>query len=221
MFALRRRVPRYRWLYSCVSVGMLVLLPSAAAGQVPGWSVDAGAFGEQMIVTGQLHLQGTASTSSADMVAAFEDGKVRGVASPQTSGFVLMTIYGNTRGATLTFEAYDADADDDGEVVDLPQLLDFAPGCTQGSGMHPYTWTDAVPDGARWTFSSATSYDESMHVIAKMEASVAGVYEKVAAFVGGDLRGLAEDEGGLQNPFTMTVHDAASVADCPVVTFYA
>jgi len=94
--------------------------------QVPTWSVTPSDFDNSMVITAVLNLEGVESRDTDDMVAAFIDGEVRGVAKPDTylSGqdrFVAqLIIYSNESNESITFKLYDNSTDTEVDAVTLP-----------------------------------------------------------------------------------------------------
>jgi len=82
-------------------------------GTEPAWEVNPSQYRYSMNFFGQLKVKGITSSDPDDMIAAFVGNEVVGVARPsyvtsKDAYFVSMTVYGNTKGAPLTFKVYDA-----------------------------------------------------------------------------------------------------------------
>lgn len=200
-----------------LSMTFVACVPGLVQAQNPGWSVNAGAFSEQMTIIGQLFVDGVQSSDTNDLVAAFVGGEVRGVASPLANGFVFLTIFANTDGEALTFRAFDASANGDGAVIDLVGQLVFVSGCGQGTPSRPFRLSNTYGTGASWAAPEASQFGETMSLVAQLLGP--GPYQKVAAFIGGELRGLAT--GDLTGNFTLNIYDDALPSDCPQVIFRA
>ena len=175
-----------------------------AAGGPPDWQPPPpGAHPEAMAVTGVVRVRGVDLRSSSDLVAAFVDGEVRGVASPTLVGgrrVFFLSVAGSTGDAvlgippdgTVTFRAYDASAD----VVHYltPELL-FDPGAPVGTASSPLVWTPTSGEPPTWTVDPA-AFEGSMTVTATVVDAAGGpVAEtgtRLAAFVGDELRGVAD-----------------------------
>ena len=154
-----------QYVTTILTLSLLLLLTAGSArAQSPGWAVDPGNFTESMTITGQLQVDGAPSTDRNDRVAAFVDGQLRGVAQPFPNGFIFLNVYANQQGETITFKGYDADADADGEVIDLVGRQRFITNCTQGSASHPFVWRTRVPDGATWTAPNPGDFGETVNL---------------------------------------------------------
>lgn len=80
----------------------------------PNWEVDPSDFSFSMNIVADLSITGTISYDPEDMVAAFADGEIRGVASPEylpeyDRYELFMDVYANgTDTDSLTFQTWDA-----------------------------------------------------------------------------------------------------------------
>ena len=93
-----------------------------AKAQAPNWSVTPANFQYTSTLTGTLIINDTLINSSNNVLGAFVNGQVRGVASPTNVGGTQMyfiTLYSNVAsGEFVTFQAYIGDQDSTHNVVD-------------------------------------------------------------------------------------------------------
>lgn len=186
------------------------------------WTVDVAAYESTMSVVGTLTLQGApADASGADAgglpcqadycVAAFSGTEVRGVASAQTVGdeaLFFLTVYGDASGAPLTFRAWDPDLG----VLILDETGSFSANALVGSVDEPFVWNSPLGGGAArpsWTLDVG-EFEQSMTltISADFDGAPSGDDgDLVAAFVGDELRGVAQpsDVGGASR-FFLTVY---------------
>ncbi len=139
-----------------------------------------------------------ATPDAQDRVAAFVGGEVRGVAEPQLVAGqwrFFLTLYSRTSGETLAFRYYDARR---GEVVDLTETLAFAANSQIGSVQAPFRWharqvtAFCTPGTPAWTVD-ASAFSRSMSIVGTTDATP-DAQDRVAAFVGGEVRGVAEPQ---------------------------
>ena len=88
----------------------------ASLSAQPAWTVNPNAYIYSMTITGKIEMDGTSSTNTNDMVAAFINGECRGVAKVQYQKtlddyFVFLMIYSNEPVGTVSFRVYDAAGD--------------------------------------------------------------------------------------------------------------
>jgi hypothetical protein len=84
--------------------------------QNPNWSVNASNYQYSMTFTASLNTNGATLSSSGDIVAAFVNGEVRGVANvvyeaAYNKYVAYLSVYANTNGETISFKMYDSDTD--------------------------------------------------------------------------------------------------------------
>ena len=145
------------------SLAMTVEVACAA----PLWAVNPAAFEASMTVMAELRMAGAASEDPADLLAAFVDGEVRGVAPVQlltasgaTVGRVPLTVYGPGGAERVVFQAWDASACT--RHLTTSQLLEFAGGASVGTVAAPLVVVAPgpaegpleVPLAAGWTWVS-------------------------------------------------------------------
>ncbi|MBT8402128.1 MAG: T9SS type A sorting domain-containing protein [Rhodothermia bacterium] len=115
-------------------------LGGCSRGQ-PGWAVNPPDFESNMSVTAQVRFDGVVSSDPADLLAAFVDAEVRGVAPPTdtpTGQAFFLTVYSNTSGEDISFAAYDAVND---LVVPIDESLTFVPNAINGTPNAPFALT--------------------------------------------------------------------------------
>ena len=84
---------------------------STANDPVPQWMVNAGDFSASMNVTCEVTSLGQPGSNANDLLAAFANGVIRGLAQPvMANGKALyyLTVFANGPGDTITFRFYDA-----------------------------------------------------------------------------------------------------------------
>ncbi len=118
----------------------LVWTAGARESGLPEWSVDPSAFVAAMNVTGALRIDGAAA-EAGDVIAAFVDDDVRGVAEATDVGgtwLFFLTIYAGGGGETVRFEVYDASSE---RVYETAETLAFETNGLRGSVADPFVWT--------------------------------------------------------------------------------
>ena len=118
----------------------LVWTAGARESGLPEWSVDPSAFVAAMNVTGTLRIDGAAA-EAGDVIAAFVDNDVRGVAEATDVGgtwLFFLTIYAGGGGETVRFEVYDASSE---RVYETAETLAFETNGLRGSVADPFVWT--------------------------------------------------------------------------------
>ncbi|MFL3013265.1 MAG: tandem-95 repeat protein [Candidatus Neomarinimicrobiota bacterium] len=108
----------------------------------PDWAVSSSNYSSNLSLIGDFYLN-EEPFDSANIIAAFVDGTVRGTSTVESygDGYVfLMTIYGNTAGEEIEFKAWIADATED-SVVDIEETIEFVPNGTVGSVSSPQVFT--------------------------------------------------------------------------------
>ena len=108
----------------------------------PDWAVNSSNYSSNLSLIGDFYLN-EEPFDSANIIAAFVDGTVRGTSTVESygDGYVfLMTIYGNTAGEEIEFKAWIADATED-SVVDIEETIEFVPNGTVGSVSSPQVFT--------------------------------------------------------------------------------
>ncbi len=108
----------------------------------PTWLTDLDPFlyGSSMSVVGHLYLDAKLSGHPDNMVAAFFGSELRGVVIPTKingSQTYFLTIYGDTNGEVLSFQAYYAMED---SVVTLPEEIPFTSQVVRGNVLQPFSW---------------------------------------------------------------------------------
>ena len=194
-----------RRVLAAIRATLLALGTLAAASgraQAPDWSVDPAAFERSMNVVGAVRTGDGAPVPlpATARVAAFAGTAVRGVAAPVAVGGeqrFFLTAYGSG-GETLTFRLYDGTA-----VASLAETTPFAADAIRGTVAAPFVWTGGTsgggggggaPGGARWRVDPSR-FGRSMGVVAAVRlaggARSTSPTDTVAAFVGGEVRGVA------------------------------
>ncbi len=172
-----------------------------AQAQAPVWTVTPSAFEQNMSVVAVVSVGGVRLSNAGDRVAAFVGAQVRGVVAPTRVGganVFFLPVYASTGGERVTFKAYDAAA---GVVRDLSQTLAFAGNAVHGGATDPLVLTPGTTDpppggdpGSDPWRVDPSRFARSMSVVGELrygDGSGAGVGDRVAAFVGGEVRGVA------------------------------
>ncbi|MEP4533418.1 MAG: T9SS type A sorting domain-containing protein [Cyclobacteriaceae bacterium] len=108
----------------------------------PSWSVNPNDYQYSMTVIADLSVDEVYLQSSQDMIGAFVDGELRGVATPQVyipsldRKVAFLTIFSNSvSGETIHFRLYNSSQDD--EVPAINELA-FVDGGQEGQNSDPY-----------------------------------------------------------------------------------
>lgn len=84
-------------------------------GQAPTWSINSSGFQHSMSLTAQVKVDGTFRNSGANILAAFVNGELRGVATPMNLAgeqFYFLSIYSKvSSGETIDFKIWLEDED--------------------------------------------------------------------------------------------------------------
>ena len=99
----------YKLTCHIIRIGCLViLLKSGALAQIPAWSVNPASFTNNMSLVAQVRLDGIEENGNANVLGAFVNNEVRGVATPTIIGgkaYFFLTIYSNIAvGETVKFQ---------------------------------------------------------------------------------------------------------------------
>ncbi len=114
--------------------------------QAPNWQVQPSKYAYNMVVVGLVKIDGVEATNTKDMVAAFINGEVRGVAQPvlqtQTNNYIFyLLVYSNDDGATISIQYYDATKNTTSTLV---QTMTFTSDALIGNQDTPYVWANRV-----------------------------------------------------------------------------
>ncbi|MEL6561518.1 MAG: T9SS type A sorting domain-containing protein [Bacteroidota bacterium] len=125
---------------------MIILVPSLLKAQAPDWNVSPQDFSNSMVMVGVLNLNEVEDSNESDLLAAFVDGELRGVASPVFEeeigkNLIFMIIYGDVDGQALTFQVYDSQTD---QVIDLANREVFIINGIKGTAAQPVVWSERV-----------------------------------------------------------------------------
>ncbi|MBL4652720.1 MAG: T9SS type A sorting domain-containing protein [Flavobacteriales bacterium] len=117
---------------------LVVLLGQPVFSQPPSWSVTPSNFQFTATVTGILIVNDTITNAADNILGAFVNGQVRGVASPTNVGgthIYFLTLYSNVAaGDTVSFQAYLAVED---SIYDVAETIEFVSSGTNGDPVNP------------------------------------------------------------------------------------
>ena len=180
---------------------LLLAAPALALAAPPDWAPTR-TFSRSMNVVAVLTLDGAAADYEHDLLAAFVGGEPRGLAVPvrlNTSGqyvFFLTAGSNDARGGeTVTFKAYDASTDTERTLC---EKLVFRDGTSRGTPGAPFAFHTAgvaSADGCPLHWTTPKGFPMSMVVNAAVlfeHARTTDLRDRVAALVGGELRGIGE-----------------------------
>jgi hypothetical protein len=128
-----------------ISIALIVLsLGLQLFAGVPSWTVNPSDYSNSMVMVGTINLDGVESVDENDMIAAFIDGEVRGVANIKFEAvanryLAYMLIYSNESSGDITFKMYDADQD---VALDLQNTTNFTINGLIGNVASPHIWSD-------------------------------------------------------------------------------
>ncbi|MDX1429896.1 MAG: hypothetical protein R3282_06395, partial [Rhodothermales bacterium] len=193
----------------------LALNTVGSGTNLPAWGVDPAQFASTMNVVAELFVGGNPSKHSNALIGAFVGGEVRGVSTPILVGerwLFFLTVYGNSNGETLSFQAYDPVQD---AVLSIDEESVFTADAVIGSTSTPLVLNAAGSPGSNrpsWSINSS-AFESTMNVIGALFTN--GVRSNrsgdlVGAFVGGELRGVASPSATSgDNLFFLTVYGSA------------
>lgn len=201
-------------------LGALLGVSSALAQTSPDWGVDPAAFEFSMSFVINAQLLGASSTQPGDRVAAFAgdpaQGDIRGVAAPTVvdgRNLFFLLVYANTDAEIIRFRYFDSLT---GDVHEAADGASFSANDVRGTVTTPFVLNVLdqagsgvqTPPPAEWQINPAR-FERTMNVVALLAASGLTVAsgDRLAAFVGSDIRGVAEptDVGG-RMLFFLTVY---------------
>lgn len=124
--------------------GLMICLPGLLQAQAPQWQVNPAQFSGSMSYTGFVIIDHANPGHPDDMIGAFYNDQVRGVAHPvwfETSGqwIFFMVIYGNTNNKEIQFRYYNQA---NGEVYPLYTTVAFGNDLVVGSAFEPRATSD-------------------------------------------------------------------------------
>ena len=125
---------------------VLLSLITVTKAQVPDWSPNPQAFSNSMVVVGVVNVGGLESVDQTDIIGAFVNGEVRGVASPVYDAdadryIAYMIIYGDVENESVTYQVYDKSAD---SILDILDTSSFEINGILGTIFQPHVWADTV-----------------------------------------------------------------------------
>lgn len=144
----------------------------------PDWSVDESQFTETMNIIGKLKIAEDFSTDENDILAAFVDGKCRGVVNVEHLNehdvyIVNMTVYSNSSsGEKLKFRIWDADKDR--IYHEVTPDIDFTSGSVIGMPSSPQVFSTRdistnqiqLVDGWKWvSFNLMGDYQSDLNLL--------------------------------------------------------
>lgn len=206
-------------IYTGLCLILLVFTKTQAAP--PTWTVDAKNYSFDMTVTAVLNAQCTELMNASNMLGAFVNGEVRGVAtsSNEVNGrfLVFMSVYSNvSSGETITFKIYDADTDTE---IDAVTTLAFQDDAVNGSPSSPFeVLTNHLPEGLNLSNKSVNdnaTADELVGAFSVVDQDVADVYTYSLVAGTGDTDNanfyITADELFTAQPVDFETQDAYSV----------
>lgn len=115
-------------------------------GAVPTWAVNPSDYSNSMVMVGTIQVDALESVDSNDMVAAFINGEVRGVANLQYETaadrhVAYMIIYGNESSGNITFKLYDANKETE---LDAYNATNFVINGAVGNIASPFIWSNVT-----------------------------------------------------------------------------
>ena len=128
---------------------------------IGGWSINPANFQYNGSITSEVHLNGVVIGSEDDMLAAFVDGAIRGVANGMQSPFgnivfPLMVYSNESSGETLEFVYYDSSSN---LYVQLSETLEFESDMIIADALDPFILTGNIDDIWGCTDSEACNYN--------------------------------------------------------------
>ncbi len=149
-----------------------------------------------MTIVGEVKIDGVLA-AAGDVVAGFVGEEVRGKATVDGNGRVLLTVSLIQGGETLIFKIWDASAGDEGSVYSASQRLTGVLGGRQGTVDEPFL----ISANARDPFGLPSNYPNVPMIVyarVQIDGIDAAAGDMLAAFVGDELRGkesIALDNG--------------------------
>ena len=127
------------------------------------WSINSADFEYTGSITSEIYINGLSIGSEDDMLAAFVDGEIRGVASGLQSPFdnivfPIMVYSNNSSGETLKFIFYDSSSN---LYVELNETFVFISDMIEGTAVTPIIFTIPSIDIAGCTDFEACNYNGS------------------------------------------------------------
>ena len=110
----------------------------------PNWTVNPSDFSNSMSIVGVIKVDRIETTNENNMIAAYINGEIRGVANLQYETIAeryiaYLIVYGNESSGSVTFKIYDADND---IILDAVNATSFVINGLSGNVGTPYIWTN-------------------------------------------------------------------------------
>lgn len=108
---------------------------------VPSWNVEPARFASSISMTAVVTVGGKEVQGTENVLAAFIEGEVRGVASPQLVGnraLFFLVVHGHSGDAGVSFRLWHAESK---RVLELGESVGFVPNAILGSVSDPFAFT--------------------------------------------------------------------------------
>ena len=202
-----------------ISLMFACALTFQVVAQQPDWSVETNDFANSMNVIGFVSIDGIESEDKGDVVAAFIDGEVRGVASPVyvedvDRYVVFLPVFSNTSSGSVTFKIYDASSD---KVIDAKQTVAFLSDGLIGGLEESFLWSNKELNGealitsfeitSQFGQSTISDFTISISVSLKVGESVNAQFATFTVSEGAiiTLEGVVQESGTLQYDFSRSI----------------
>ncbi len=174
--------------------------------QAPNWTPDASQFSNSMVMVGELRVNGEASTDPADILGAFVDNEVRGVASPifdedVNRYLIFLIVFGDVDGEAVTFQIFD---DSEDEVFAAVDTVGFEVNATIGDVSDLFFWSNTILNSEAALSAFTIASQEGTTTIAGTDVTLTMPYDT-------DLSALVA-EFELSAGAGATVDDAAQIS---------
>lgn len=192
------------------------LLGLASMAQTPNWEVNSSEFEYSMSFSGVVVVDAVEVQDTADRIAAWIGGELRGTARPfyaEATGrfYYFLLVYSNEINENVTFSFYD---DSENVIVDLTNQEVFVTDKLEGGFSDPYIWSTLFDfkfdsfdlDG----INDSVWIDETLNTITITVDAGTNVSAAVAVFsfygaVKIEVNGVEQESGVTVNDFSDTV----------------
>lgn len=127
-------------------MAMTLTASGALSAAPPAWSVVVSDFQHNASITCVVYVDDVLKEDTANILGAFVNDTVRGVATPIAVGddyMFFLTVYSNrTSGDTLSFRFYDAALD---TILSITEKISFAPDAQIGDPVTPFQFHGFIP----------------------------------------------------------------------------
>ncbi len=159
---------------------LAMMVPIRSNAQAPSWAIQPQAYGNSMTYTGFIMIGNEIRGHENDLVAAFYNDEIRGIATPvyfeaSEQWIFFMTLYSNVNNQQISFKYYSSS---EHKTYDLYTRIQFGSDAIMGSAFDPVATSDeALTEAEFLSFSlpgqqHASISEEQIVVVMPTEAAL-------------------------------------------------